>query len=488
MTPPSTTIERSSPGTSLLAVLMPAILATVTASDMVNLMLPNIKAEFGASEAELAWIVTGFLLMFSVGIPLYGRISDRVSLRRLFAFALLAYAAGNLICAISPNLLVLVAGRIVTGIGAAGIPVLSIIAVTKLLPTERRSVGIGVVSAGAGIGTAVGPALGGGLGQWLGWPSLFWLMFVIALLLLPAAWRVLPDERPTGVGRLDLPGGILLGIGAGLALFGMTRAQVSGFDTPIAWGSLLVAAAALVFFGWRTGRVEQPFVPPVLFSNRVYRTSVLVVFLAMIVNLGGLVFVPLVLVEVNGLTPGQGALVMIPAGVAVALLSPLIGRFADRVGTRPLVVSGIALMGLFSLSLSTFTGGPSVIPAGIGILGLSIGFILVMTTVIGAVAGQLTDEQSGVGLGILQGAQFLGAGTGPAVFGVLVSARQQSSAHAINPLFSGHHGPAYSDVFLAMGVVAALTLIVASRIRPTAAPAAAPAQGAGTVREADTVQ
>ncbi|MFE9659710.1 MFS transporter [Streptomyces sp. NPDC005955] len=472
MTSTSTTTERTGSGLGLLAVLMPAILVTVAASDMVNLMLPTIGAEFGASEAELAWVVTGFLLMFSVGIPLYGRISDRVSLRRLFAFALLTYAVGSLICALSPSLAVLVAGRIVTGMGAAAIPVLSIIAVTTLLPPKRRGVGIGVVSAGAGVGTAVGPALGGGIGEALSWPALFWIMLVVSLLLLVPALRVLPDATPRSTGRLDLPGGLLLGLGAGLVLFGMTRAQVSGFTEPLSWGSLAVAVAALVLFGVRTVRVDQPFVPPSLFTNRVYRTGVLVAFLAMAVNLGGLVFVPLLLVEVNELTPGEGALVMIPAGVVTALLAPWIGRLAGRVDTRLLVLCGLGLIGLSSLFLSTFAGGSSVVFAGVGILGLSIGFMLVMTTVIGAAARELPPERTGVGLGVLQGAQFLGAGTGPAVFGVLVSARQQGGGDAVNPLHPGADGSAYSDVFLAMAAVVVLALVVASRMRPTAGPEA----------------
>ncbi|MFM9441700.1 MFS transporter [Streptomyces acidiscabies] len=485
MTSTSTTTERTRSDLALLALLMPAILVTVTASDMVNLMLPTIGEEFGASEAELAWVVTGFLLMFSVGIPLYGRISDRVGLRRLFCVALLTYAGGSLICALSPNLAVLVTGRIVTGIGAAAIPVLAIIAVTRLLPPEKRTMGIGVVSAGAGVGTAAGPTVGGGVGELLGWPALFWIMLVVSLLLLPAAWRVLPDEAPAGGGRIDVPGGILLGAGAGLVLFGMTQAQVSGFSAPLAWGSLVIAVTSLALFGRRTVSVEEPFVPPALFTNRVYRTGLFVVFLAMTVNLGGLVFVPLLLVEVNDLTPGEGALVMIPAGVATALVSPLIGRLANRVGTRTMVLTGLTLIGLSSLALSSFTDGSSVIPAGAGILGISIGFIFVMTTIIGAVAGELPPEQAGVGIGILQGAQFLGAGTGPAVFGVLVSARQQSGSDAVNPLYSGQDGAPYSDVFLAMAVVVVLTLAVASRMRPTrtpAAPEAAPAKEANTVQ------
>jgi DHA2 family metal-tetracycline-proton antiporter-like MFS transporter len=469
----TSTTERTGSGPALLAVLMPALLATVVASDMVNLMLPSIGAEFGASEAELAWVVTGFLLMFSVGIPFYGRISDRVSLRFLFTFALLTYAAGSLICALAPALPVLVLGRIVTGVGVAAIPVLSIIAVTRLLPVDRRGTGIGVVSAAAGIGTAAGPAVGGGIGQFLGWPALFWLMLVVALLLLPAAWRVLPGDPPAGTGRFDLPGGILLGLGAGLVLYGITQAQVAGVSAPSSWASLVAAVMAIALLGWRTVRVAQPFVPPALFSNRIYRTAVGVAFLAMTVNLGALVFVPLLVVDVNGLAPGAGALVMIPAGIAVAALSPLIGRLADRIGTRSLVLAGLAAMLLFALSLSTFTGGTSVVPAGVGILGLSIGFLLVMTPIISAAASALPPDQVGVGLGILQGAQFLGAGTGPALFGVLVSARQEVGSAAVNPLYAAHEGAAHSDAFLAMAVVAAFALVVAFRMRPEGSRASA---------------
>ncbi|MDT0318831.1 hypothetical protein [Streptomyces millisiae] len=132
--------------------------------------------------------------------------------------------------------------------------------------------------------------------------------------LLPAAWRVLPDEPPAGAGRFDLPGGVLLGPGSGLVLFGVTQAQVAGFAALSAWGNLAVAVVAIALFLRRTVRVAHPFVPPALFTNRVYRVAVVGAFLAMAVNLGGLVFVPLLVVDVNGLSPGAGALVMIPAG------------------------------------------------------------------------------------------------------------------------------------------------------------------------------
>ena len=155
---------------------------------------------------------------------------------------------------------------------------------------------------------------------------------------------------------------------------------------------------------------------------------------------------------------------MIPTGVAVAVLSPFVGRLADRIGTRLLVLTGLAAMVLFALFLSTFAG-LAVTPAGIGVFGLGVGFLLVLTPIITAAASALPPEQVGVGLGILQGAQFLGAGTGPALFGVLVSARERSGGDALNPLHA-HDGAAFSDAFLAMAAVSVLALVVAFRMRP----------------------
>ncbi|MGW5383209.1 MFS transporter [Nocardia sp. NPDC003963] len=474
MTATSTTSVRSTSSIPLLAVLMTAMLATVIAADMVNLVLPSMGEQFGASEAQSAWVVTGYLLVFSIGIPFYGRISDRVSLRRLFCFALLTYAAGSLICALAPDLAVLVIGRIVMGGGAAALPVLSIIAVTRLMPESQRGMGIGVVSAASGIGTAAGPAIGGGIGQWLGWPALFWLMFVLALLLFPAAWRMLPGDAPSGADRFDIIGGVLLGVGAGLALFGMTQAQAAGIGAPTTWGSLVVAVVALGLFARRTMKVAHPFVPPALFANRTYRSAVVVAFLAMVVNLGGLVFVPLLVIDVNDLDPGQGALVMIPAGIAVAAFSPLIGRLTDRVGTGALALTGLAVMGLSALFLSISAGSTSVIPAGAGALGLCVGFVLVITPLINASAGVLPPDQVGVGLGILQGAQFLGAGAGPALFGVLLTARQHSDSAALGPLHFSDRGAAFSDTFLAMVLIIIPAAIVAYRMHSATTRAGAP--------------
>lgn len=127
----------------LLAVLVPAMLLVPIAADMVSLVLPLIAEQFTASTAQVAWVVTGFLLVCSVGIPIYGRFADRFSTRKLFTIALAMFAAGSLLSALAPNIVVLVAGRMLMGAGGAAIPVLAIVAAANLAPGDRAPVAIG---------------------------------------------------------------------------------------------------------------------------------------------------------------------------------------------------------------------------------------------------------------------------------------------------------------------------------------------------------
>lgn len=116
-----------------LAVVAAAVFVSVMAATMVNVVVPVIRAEFAVSEAQVGWVVAAHLLVFAIGVPLYGRISDLVSLRRLFCGGLLVFAAGSLICALAPNFLVLVCGRVVQAVGDAAIPALATVAVAKVL-------------------------------------------------------------------------------------------------------------------------------------------------------------------------------------------------------------------------------------------------------------------------------------------------------------------------------------------------------------------
>jgi MFS transporter, DHA2 family, metal-tetracycline-proton antiporter len=460
--------ERAGVSTRLLmGVLISAVFVSVLNSSMVNVVVPVIGRDYGVSEAQVGWVITGFLLTFAIGIPLYGRAADVFSIRRAFMVGLVAFAAGSLICASAPSLGALVFGRIVQGAGGAAIPALSSVSVTKVLPPGERGTALGLIVSSVGIGAAVGPILGGTVGALAGWHYLFVGTLILTAALIPAALYVLPDDSPEARG-FDLPGGILLGLAAGLFLFGITRGQVSGFGSAGSWGSFAGSALAALGFGWRIRRSAEPFVSPTLFENRAYVAAVVVGYFCMLANVSALVFVPLLVSEVNGLSPGQAGLVLTPGAVALAIISPLAGRWSDRIGVRPLIFVGLATMLLSVLSISTFGAGATPAVVSLGMLGVGAGFALANSPNINAAASSLRPEEVGAGLGIFNGAFFLGGATGPALIGAFLAARKEAEAGALNPLYA-LDAAAYSDAFLVLSLALLISLVATLGLRRTTA-------------------
>ena len=448
-----------------LAVVASSVFVTVLTATMINVLIPLIRAEFTASAAQVGWVVTGYSLAYAIGVPLYGRISDSFGVRRVFSVGLLGFAAGGVICALAPSFAVLVLGRIVQGVGGAAVPALASVAVAKVLPPGKRGGALGVVASSVGVGAAVGPVVGGAVGQLFGWRALFLGSLVLMLALIPVARRVLPNGGSReDESRFDLIGGVLLGLGAGLFLFGITQGQVEGFTSFFSWGSFLGAALAATGFIWRINGVPNPFVSPDLFENRAYVAAVLAGFFSMLANLSAIVFIPLLLIEVNGLSPAAAGLVLTPGAAALAILSPMTGGLSDSIGVRFPILAGLVVMVISVLFLSTFGAGASPVMVSVGMLGLGIGFAFIQSPVTNAATNALPESEVGAGMGIFTGAFFLGAGTGPAIIGALLAAREEAGSTAINPLYTLDAAP-FSDAFLAMVPALIIALIAAFGLR-----------------------
>src|SRR5215204_6238853 len=432
----------------LLAILISAVFVAVLNTSMVNVGVPSIQEEFGASEGQVGWVITGYLLVYAVGIPLYGRVSDLFSLRWTFSLGLLVFAAGSLFCALAPNLLFLVLGRVVQAAGGAAIPALASAWVAKVLPPGDRGTALGLVFSSVGIGAAAGPVLGGVVDSVAGWQALFYSTLLLTLILLPIAFYELPHTEVSEERSFDLPGGILLGLAAGLFLFGITQGQVAGFDSVTSWGSFLGGALAAVGFVGRITTALHPFVSPALMGNTSFVAAVVVGFFSMLSNLSS----------------GAAALALTPGAIALAILSPIAGRLSDSIGFRPPIFAGLLFMLLSVLFLSTFGAGASPVVVAAGMLGVGTGFAFVNSPTTNAAATALPQAETGVGLGIYQSLFFLGGGTGPAVIGAFLAARREAGAEALNPLYA-LDAASFSDAFLVIGAALLLAFVASLKLR-----------------------
>jgi DHA2 family metal-tetracycline-proton antiporter-like MFS transporter/DHA2 family florfenicol/chloramphenicol resistance protein-like MFS transporter len=446
-----------------------ALFVSVFTNTMVNVAIPLIREQFGISEAESGWVITGYALTFAVGIPLYGRVSDLFSLRRTFAFGVGMLSVGLAVCALAPPMTVLVAGRALQGVGAGAIPAVAFGSIAKLLAPGQRGTALGALSSSVGVGAAAGPVLGGLIAGAAGWQALFYVTLGLSLVVLAASIYVLPDRisdepvEDATLRRLDLPGGLLLGGTAGFLLFGVTQAETMGLSSFLVWGCLLLAALAGASFAWHIRTTPEPFISPRIFASRSFLAAALVGFLAQFTNIGSLFLAPLLLEGTSGLSPAAAGLILAPGAVAVATLSPFAGRLSDRLGPRTVLLYGLTFMLVSTLVISSFAVGASPYVVAVGLLLLGVGYAGTNSPAANAASGAIPREVAGTGLGIYQLFFFLGSGAGPAVLGAFLASRRGVPGGAINPLYSLQATP-FSDAFLLAALAVTLALLAATRL------------------------
>lgn len=450
----------SSAESAILTIVVLTVFNSVLTGTMVNVLLPDIRATFSASTAQISWVITAYALMYAIGIPLFGRLSDVVSVRTLFTVGLGAFAVGSGMSAVAPNLLVLVAGRLVQGMGGAAVPALSVILIARLFPGERRGAAMGLMASAVGVGSAIGPFVGGFIGGAFGWRWLFAYPLVMGLGLIWPMRRAIPAETVQGSRGIDLIGGALLGSTVGLVLYGITATNADTFastSTLVILLATVVSATALV---WRTRTSVAPFVPPALMRNAAFMRITAIGLLTNMTYVATLVLVPLMLVEHNDLSTSRAGLALTPAALAVALLSRPAGRRTDRLGARRLVLAGGTLQVIAAGMLTSWGAGSSAVTIALIMALMGAGAALIIPAVNTAASQTLATVETGVGMGLFSGASFLGNGIGAALVGAWLNIRQQAGADALNPLHDSTASP-WSDAFLLAVVTAMATVILA---------------------------
>ena len=243
-------------------------------------------------------------------------------------------------------------------------------------------------------------------------------------------------------------------------LFGVTRGENAGLGSITAWGSFLVGVLCAAGFAWHIRKSPRPFVSPDLLKNRYFAVPSMVIFFAAAANIANVVIVPLLLIQVNGVSPGVVGLVLVPGAISLALIAPYAGRLSDQVGARIPVSVGLSLMLISTLFIASFAAGGSPWLVALGVLGVRSGFAGVNSPTTNALSSALGDQELGVGIGIFRMFFFLGGGVGPALAGAFLAARKGGAKNALDPFYS-LNAAAFSDTFLLM-VVAILIALVAS--------------------------
>lgn len=323
----------------------------------VNVAFPSIRDDFGVSEATLSWVISGYNVTVAALLMVAGRYADSIGRKRLFIPGVLIFAVGSALSGLAPNAALLIAARVVQGVGGAIIAPTAIAVVLPAFPAHKRSTVIGITGATGALGAVVGPALGAFLTDVWSWRGIFLINVPLCLLVLFLAPRLLTESKnPKATGRVDLLGVPIGTLGIGLVMFAIVRSEEVGLSDVRILGLVVVGIALIVALVRRSGRHDEPLIELDLFGYRSFSSANLgVAFYSMAFTSGFLVN-SLLLQELWGqslATTGQ-ALVLSP--LVAAIVSPFAGRLADRIGHRWILTGGCLLCGLGYLSYLVFLG------------------------------------------------------------------------------------------------------------------------------------
>src|SRR5215472_3178114 len=436
---------------------------------VVTTALPSIRDHLHASLEGLQWTVNAYTLTFAVLLLTGASLGERYGRRRLFVAGLALFTAGSAAAALAPGVGWLIGARAVQGVGAAVSP-------------ERRGVALGAWGAVGGLAIAIGPLVGGAVVEGASWQWIFWLNVPIGIALLPVAWSRLTESRGPAT-RLDLPGLVLASLGLLGIVFGVVRGNDHGWTSitvlpPMVVGALLVVA----FAAWEM-RAPEPMLPLQLFRSRGFTMTNAASLLMFFGMFGSIFLLAQFLQVVQHYSPLEAGLRTLPWTAMPVVVTPIAGALSDRIGGRPLLVTGLVLqaigLGWLAMVTSPTVAYATLVPAFVV---SGIGMSLFFGPGANMVLGSVRRDQEGIASGANNAIRELGGVFGIAVLGAVFAAR---GGYTSGASFEAGLTPAVWVGAAAVAAAAAAALAL-PRLRKTAAiPAVvAPAAGPGAVEPA----
>jgi EmrB/QacA subfamily drug resistance transporter len=368
---------------------------------VVNVALPDIGRDLGASTSALQWILNGYLLTLASLILLGGSLGDRYGRRRVFVLGIWLFTAASLLCAVAPNTELLVFARLIQGIGGALLTPGSLALIEASFRPGDRARAIGAWSGLGGVATALGPLLGGYLIGAISWRAIFLINLPIGVFVAWAATRHVPESRdPMAAGHLDLRGAALAALGLAGTTYALIEVPGKGASAAILVTGIGGILALVAFFvGER--RSPNPMLPLEIFSSRQFSAANGVTFVVY-AALGGFFFLLVSFLQISlGYTPIEAGAASLPVTLLMLLLSARSGALAQRIGARVPLTVGPLVIALGLLLMARIEPGDSYLTAILpAVIVFGLGLTLVVAPVTATVLAAADSRHSGVASGV----------------------------------------------------------------------------------------
>jgi EmrB/QacA subfamily drug resistance transporter len=345
---------------SLFVPLIAIVLGTfmvILDTTVVNVALPVLGQVFGTDLSLLQWVISAYLLAQAAVIPLSGWLSDRYGARRVYLTSLVLFTVGSALCGLALSGEMLIATRVLQGLGGGMLMPIGMAVLFRLTPPERRGAIFGLFGVPIMVAPAIGPLLSGYLLEFADWRLIFLLNVPVGILALMVGLRVLP-AIPAGraAGALDSVGVVLGPLAFASLSFGISQSTFAGWTAPATLGGIAVGLVALALFVWRELSIADPVLELRVFRGRQFTLAVVTQWAGFGAMFGTFFLVPLFLQQVRGYGAFETGLFTLPQAIASAVFMQLGGRAFDRVGARPPAVVGLTLVGAAMWLMSGLSG------------------------------------------------------------------------------------------------------------------------------------
>lgn len=355
-------------------------------STAVNVALRTLQEEFGASTSQVQWIISVYTLLLGIATPIAGFLADRLGIKRIYTAALLIFVLGSLLSGLAPTLPLLIAARALQGIGGGLAIPLGTAMLFGAFPLNQRGLAFGIFGIALVFAPAIGPLLGGWLVDLGEWRWIFYINLPIGVLGFILASRFLREQDRLLHQPLPLWSVILSTIGFGAFLYGASLAgeREYGWTAPVVLAAFAAGLLALIAFVIAQLRSSQPLLDLRLFALPTFLIANLIGWISIIALFGSEFLMPLYLQVLRGQTALEAGLQLLPLAIASGFTTPLAGRWFDKIGPRPLVVTGFGLImfNTWQFSQLTLTTDLVYIALLLAIRGIGIGLVIQSTQTI----------------------------------------------------------------------------------------------------------
>ncbi|MEU0374633.1 MFS transporter [Streptomyces sp. NPDC006283] len=403
-----------------IGVMMVALDGTIVA-----IANPAIQKDLGASLSEVQWITNGYLLALAVSLITAGKLGDRFGHRQTFLIGIAGFAAASAAIGLADSIALVIVFRVLQGLFGALLMPAALGLLRATFPAEKLNMAIGIWGMVIGASTAGGPILGGVLVEHVSWQSVFFINVPVGVVALVFGLLILKDHRAENAPRsFDIPGIVLLSAAMGALVYGLIKAGESwgwgGSNTWMCLGGAIVLFALFAF--WET-RVKEPLIPLGMFRSVPLSAGAVLMVLMAFAFMGGLFFVTFYLQGVQGLSPVDSGLRLLPLTAMMIVSSPLAGALITKFGPRVPLVGGMVCTAVAMFGMTTLTEGTSTLTVSLWFALLGLGLAPVMVGATEVIVGNAPLELSGVAGGLQQAAMQVGGALGTAVLGAVMSSK-----------------------------------------------------------------